>query len=352
MVREERGIPLSDLAHALGCRVHGDGGVRVERVAPLTTAGPGEISFLASPRLRDQLHQSRASAVIVRAEDVSGLAMAAVVTDNPHLAFARVARMLHPEPTPGAGIHPRAAVAEDARLGDGVHVGAGAVVESGAVLGDGCVVHANAVVGAGCVLGADVRVMAGAVLYAGCVLGNRVIIHGGAVIGADGFGYANDGGRWEKVPQLGRVVLGNDVEIGANTTVDRGALEDTVIEDGVKIDNLVQVAHNVHIGANSAMAGCSAVAGSTRIGRGVTVAGGAGIAGHLEVADGSVITGMARVTHSIREPGVYASGTPMAASRDWRRNAARFNQLDAMARRLRQLERRLAALQTDERKDS
>ncbi len=352
MVREERGIALSDLAHALGCQVHGDGGVRVERVAPLTTAGPGEISFLANPRLRDQLNRSRASAVIVRAEDASGLAMAAVVTDNPHLAFARAARILHPESLPGEGVHPRASVADDARLGGGVHVGAGAVVDSGAVLGDGCVVHANAVIGAGCVLGADARVMAGAILYPGCVLGDRVIIHGGAVIGADGFGYANDGGRWEKVPQLGRVVLGNDVEIGANTTVDRGALEDTVIGDGVKIDNLVQIAHNVHIGADSAMAGCSAVAGSTHIGRGVTVAGGAGIAGHIEVADGAVITGMARVTHSIREPGVYASGTPMAASRDWRRNAARFNQLDAMARRLRQLERRLAALQTDERKDS
>ncbi|MCS4505652.1 UDP-3-O-(3-hydroxymyristoyl)glucosamine N-acyltransferase [Arhodomonas aquaeolei] len=344
-------MTLRELAEATGCGLRGDGDIRIDRVASLGNAGPGAIGFFTGDRHRDELADTRASAVILR-EDAAGLVSAALIADNPHLMFARAARLLHPERERPAGIHPQACVAPEAQVDASAHVAAGAVVEAGAVIGPRCVIAANAVVGAASVLGADCRIMSAAVIYPDCRLGDRVIVHGGAVIGADGFGFARDGERWEKVPQLGRVILGDDVEIGANSTVDRGALDDTVIAEGVKIDNLVQVAHNCHVGAHSVMAGCSAVAGSTHIGRGVTVAGGAGINGHLHIADGTVVMGMARVTHDIRNADVYASGTPMATAREWRRNAARFNQLDAMARRLRELERRLAASEPDERKDS
>ncbi|WP_440995603.1 UDP-3-O-(3-hydroxymyristoyl)glucosamine N-acyltransferase [Arhodomonas sp. SL1] len=347
----EQGIPLQDLAERIGCELIGDGAARVRAVAPLTTGTPGAVSFLSDSRLRQELATTRATAVILRRRDAEGLHTAALLSDHPHLAFARAAQVLHPEPAHPAGAQPGSHVAADAVLEETAHVAPGAVVAAGARVGARSVIEANAVVGEGSRVGADCRIRACAVIYPGAVIGDRVIIHGGAVVGADGFGYARDGERWEKVPQIGRVVIGDDVEIGANATVDRGALEDTVIEDGVKIDNLVQVAHNCRIGAHSAMAGCSAVAGSTRLGRGVSVAGGAGIAGHLEIADGSVLTAMARITHDIREADAYASGTPMAPARQWRRNAARFNQLDSMARRLRELERRLENAESQQRKN-
>ncbi len=333
------GATLGELAALTGGRIEGDPGIRIVRVATLEPAGPDCIAFLANSRYRRFLDSTAASAVILAEADLDAACQPALVHDNPYLAFARVAQHLLPPPRDSKGVHPGALVADDVILGAGVGLSAGAVVEAGAVLGDGVIIGAGSFVGARCRIGAQSRLLPNVTLYADCVLGERTVVHAGAVIGSDGFGFANDAGAWVKVPQMGGVLIGDDVEIGANTTIDRGALEDTVIEDGVKIDNLVQIAHNARIGAHTAMAGCSGVAGSTQVGRHCTLAGGVGIAGHLQVADHTVITAHSWVTHDIREPGVYSSGTPMSANRQWRGNPGRFNQLDDMARRLRALEK-------------
>lgn len=343
----DTGVALEELATLTGGRPRSRGGVLIRRVARLQDAGEGDITFLANSRYRSELAATRASAVIVSPADADAVAGAVIIHDNPYAAFARISAHLNPEDLPPPGVAETACVAPDAALGDGAAVAAGAVVGAGARIGAGSVIGANTVVGDGAVVGRDCRLMANVTLYPGVRLGDRVRVHAGTVIGSDGFGFANDGGRWVRVPQLGSVVIGDDVDIGANTAIDCGTLGDTVIEDGVKIDNLVQIAHNVRVGAHTVMAGCSGVAGSTTLGPGCTIAGMAGVAGHLEVAGGTVVTGMSWVTHDVREPGVYSSGTPMAPNAQWRRNAARFNQLDGMARRIRKLERLVERL-TDE----
>lgn len=335
------GVTLGELAALTGGRVEGDPGTRILRVATLEAAVPGCIAFLANSRYRRFLNSTAASAVVLAEADLNAARQPALVHANPYLAFARVAQHLQPPPRDPRGVQPGAFVAEDVILGVDVSVAPGAVIEAGAVLGDSVIVGAGSFVGARCRIGANSRLLPNATVYADCTLGERAIVHAGAVIGSDGFGFANDAGTWVKVPQIGRVIIGDDVEIGANTTIDRGSLADTVIEDGVKIDNLVQIAHNVRIGAHTAVAGCCGIAGSAQIGRHCTLAGGVGVAGHLQVADHAVITAYSWVTHDIREPGVYSSGTPMSANRQWRRNAVRFNQLDDMARRLRALEKAL-----------
>ncbi len=334
-------LSLAELAERIGARLEGDPQARVRGVAPLDRAGPAQVSFLANPRYRGRLRHTRAAAVILRAEERPACPVGALVADDPYLAFARAATLFAPAPPARAGIHPAAAVAPGAEvhprawIGPGAVVEAGARVAAGAWIGPGCVLEEGAVVGEG------TRLVANVTLCHGVRVGRRCLLHPGVVVGSDGFGFARAGERWEKVPQLGSVVIGDDVEIGANTTIDRGALDDTIIEDGVKLDNQIQVAHNVVIGAHTAIAGCVGIAGSARIGRGCMIGGGAGIAGHIEIADGTVITAMSLVSHSIREPGVYSSGVPLQANREWRRNAARFAQLDRLARRLRRLERRL-----------
>jgi UDP-3-O-[3-hydroxymyristoyl] glucosamine N-acyltransferase len=335
------GVTLGELAALTGGRVEGDPDTRILRAATLETAEPGCIAFLANSRYRRFLSSTGASAVVLAEADADAARQPALVHTNPYLAFARIVGRLQPPPADPPGVHPGAVVAEGVVLGVGVSIAPGVVLETGAVLGDGVVVGAGSVVGAGCVIGAHSRLAPNVTLYPGCRIGERAIVHAGAVIGSDGFGFASDAGAWVKVPQIGRVVIGDDVEIGANTTIDRGSLDDTVIEDGVKIDNLVQIAHNVRIGAHTAIAGCCGIAGSARIGRHCTLAGGVGVAGHLQIADHAVITAYSWVTSDIRRAGVYSSGTPLSANRSWRRNAARFNQLDDMARRLRALERAL-----------
>ena len=327
------------LAERFGLGLRGDRSAVVEGVATLEAARPADLSFLANPRYRGRLADSDAGVVVVREEDAGACRGTALVAPDPYVAFARIAALFDPAPAARPGIHPSAVVdptariAADASIGPLASVGAGSEVGAGAVVGAGCVIGDGCVVGPGCDLGARV------VLVTRVRLGSRVRIHPGAVLGADGFGLAMDrpaGGEahWIKVPQLGGVVVGDDCEIGANTTIDRGTLGDTVLEDDVRLDNQIQVGHNVRIGAHTAMAGCAAVAGSTRIGRYCLVGGAAGILGHLELCDRVVVTAMSLVTHSIREPGEYSSGTPLMDNRSWRRSAARFKQLDALARRV------------------
>ncbi len=322
----------SELAARFGLELRGEDRA-VEGVGTLADATPAQLGFLANPRYRAQLAQTRAGVVVVREADADARDGTVLVARDPYVAFARIAALFERKPAQAPGIHPTAAVDASASvdpaasIGPHVSIGARSRVAAGAIIGPGCVIGEDCEVGEGCELQARVT------LLVRVRLGRRVRILPGAVLGGAGFGLAMDGGRWINVPQLGGVVIGDDCEIGANTTIDRGALEDTVLEEDVRLDNQIQIGHNVHIGAHTAMAGCSAVAGSARIGRHCLVGGGAGILGHLEVCDRVVITAMSLVTHSIREPGEYSSGTPLMDNRSWRKSAARFKQLDRIARR-------------------
>lgn len=331
---ERPSFSAAELAERFGLVLRGDADVTVAGVSTLARAGEHDLAFLANPRYRSQLAGSAAGIVVLRAEEADGHAGTALIAEDPYAAFARLAALFAPQESVVPGIHASAAidagaqVHPGAQIGPFVSIGARTVVGAGAKIGPGCAIGEDCSIGEDCELGARVT------LVTRVRLGKRVLIHAGAVLGADGFGLAMDGGRWLKVPQLGGVVVGDDCEIGANTTIDRGALDDTVLEDDVRLDNQIQIGHNVHIGAHTAMAGCSAVAGSARIGRYCLIGGGAGVLGHLELCDRVIVTAMSLVTHSIREPGEYSSGTPLMDNRSWRRSAARFKQLDALARRL------------------
>ncbi|MDI1252103.1 UDP-3-O-(3-hydroxymyristoyl)glucosamine N-acyltransferase [Thermomonas sp.] len=306
----------------------------VSGVAALEFAGQSEVSFFYGNRYRKYLEASKAGAIIIDATNAHLVKGLAIVASNPHAAFARIAALFDVKPARTTGVHPSAVVADDAivaataSIGPHASIGARSRIGAGTMIGPGCVI------GEDCQVGEDCELVARVTLVARVRLGQRVLIHPGAVIGADGFGIAMDHGHWIKVPQLGGVRIGDDCEIGANTTIDRGALGDTVLEEDVRLDNQIQVGHNVRIGAHTAMAGCSAVAGSASIGRHCLIGGGAGVLGHLEVCDRVVITAMTLVTHSIHEPGEYSSGTPLMDNRSWRKSAARFKQLDTLARRL------------------
>ncbi len=325
---------LAELAERFGLELRGDGATRIRGVATLAGAGEGQLAFLANPRYRRDLASTGAAAVVLAADDAADCPVPCLVARSPYVAFAKIAALFESSPAPAPGIHPSAVVAPDAvvhpsaEIGPLAVIGARCQVGAGAVIGPGCILGEDNVVGPGC------QLLARVTLVTRVRLGARVRIHPGAVLGAEGFGLAMDAGRWIKVPQLGGVVVGDDCEIGANTTIDRGALEDTVLEEDVRLDNQIQVGHNVRIGAHTAMAGCAAVAGSARIGRYCLVGGGVGITGHLEVCDKVTITAMSLVTASITEPGEYSSGMAVQDSRSWRRNAARFRQLDQLARRM------------------
>jgi len=332
------GFSLAELAARLDARVHGDAAARVERVASLAGAEAGALSFLANRRYRPALSSTRATAVILAPEFLDGCPTHALVCDNPYAAYARAAALLNPGVRHPGGRHPRATVADDASVADSAWIGANAVVETGARIGAGVFVGPGCEVAEQVTVGEDSRLVAMVTLCAGVRIGRRALVHPGVVIGADGFGIANDQGRWIKVPQLGAVVVGDDVEIGANTTIDRGAVEDTVVGDGVKLDNLIQIGHGVHIGAHTAIAACVAIAGSTHVGQRCTIGGAASLAGHIEVADDVHLTATSAVPNSISEPGTYSSGMPIQDNRSWRRNVVRLRQLDDMARRLKRIE--------------
>jgi len=325
---------LGEIATRFGLELRGDAATEIRGVATLTDAGPGHLGFLANPRYRAQLASTRADAIVLRAADADAFARAALVAPDPYVAFARIASLYERAPAASPGVHASAVVGEGARIAASASVGPHCVVDAEAEIGEGAILGPHCIVGRGSVVGAQSRLVARVTLVQDVKLGKRVLIHPGAVIGADGFGIAFAKDHWEKVPQLGGVVVGDDCEIGANTTIDRGALGDTVLEEDVRLDNQIQIAHNVFVGAHTAMAGCAAVAGSARIGRYCLIGGAAGILGHLEVADRVTVTAMSLVTHSIREPGEYSSGTPIQDNRAWRRNAARFKHLDEFVRRV------------------
>jgi UDP-3-O-[3-hydroxymyristoyl] glucosamine N-acyltransferase len=327
----------------VSARLEGDADCIIESVAALTHATRGAITFLANPRYKNSLLDSAASAVLVRESERDQLPMHAIVVDNPHVAFAHVAAWLYADDDVTAGIHPDATIDPQSQIHPTASVAAQCVIEAGVVVGPGCRIGPGCVIGKGVTLADDTRLVANVTICHSCVIGRRVILHPGVVIGADGFGLANDNGRWVKVPQVGKVVLGDDVEVGANTTIDRGAIDDTVIGTGVKLDNLIQVGHNVHIGDHTAIAACTAVAGSTHIGKGCAIGGCVGIVGHLEITDNVTITGMSHVSQSIPEAGVYSSGTPLEKNAQWHRNFVRLKQLDDMSRRLKNLEKQMDA---------
>lgn len=330
-------ITLGELAEKIGAQLRGDSTRVVTRVATLQAASGDAVAFLSDDRYRSFLSQTRAGAVILRSQDASYCPVAVLLTPNPHAAYARAAALLHPPPPAVYGIHPSAWVDPSAHISATAWVGPHCVVEAQATLAPGVVLGPGCHVGARAHIGADSRLVAHVTLCHEVHIGARALILPGAVIGADGFGFAHEHGRWLRVPQLGRVILGDDVEVGANTTIDRGALEDTVIEDRVKLDNLIQIGHNVRIGADTAIAACAGVAGSTHIGRGCTIADGVGIAGHLQIADDVHITAMSLVTKSINEPGRYSSSVPAMASHVWNRNLGRLRQLDKQSGRSRAL---------------
>lgn len=329
---------LAELAARFGGELIGDPQTIVRRVASLGSAAPGDISFLSHPRFRAQLDATRASAVIVGPAARDSTALPRIVCDEPVRYFASVSRLLNPEPSalPGiratAVVEAGASVAPDASIGAHCFVGAGAVIEPQAVLEPG------SYVGEGARIGRQSRLAPRAVVHAGCIVGARARISAGAVIGGQGFGLARADGRWTRIPQVGRVVIGDDVEIGANTTIDRGTLDDTVIEDGVKLDNQIQIAHNCRIGAHTAIAGCVGIAGSTRIGRRCVIGGAAMISDHISICDDVAISGGTVIAKSITEPGTYTGVFPFEAHRAWARNAARLRHLNELAERLRALE--------------
>ena len=335
---------LSALAERFGLELRGDGECRIAGVGTLGAANSDQLSFLSNPQYRSQLADSRAAAVVLRAGDADAHRGNSLIASDPYVAFAKIAALFDSAPAPSPGIHPSAIVASNARVHAGACVGPLCVIEPNAVVEEGAVLGPHCIVGERCVVGAQSRLVARVTLVRDVRLGKRVLVHPGAVIGSDGFGLAFDrsasgDGGWVKVPQLGGVRIGDDCEIGANTTIDRGAIDDTILEEDVRLDNQIQIAHNVRIGAHTAMAGCSAVAGSAKIGRWCLIGGGAGVLGHLEIADKVTITSMALVTHSIHEPGEYSSGTPIQDNRNWRRNAARFKHLDELNRRVQALEK-------------
>lgn len=332
---------LAELASRCGGEVRGDGSVRLRSVATIQNAGPGSIAFLANPHYRRFLASTGASALILAPADAEECTLPALLTSNPYLLYARVATLLAPAPAERSGVHPAAHVDPTARVAKDAWIGPGAVVEAGAEIGPHASVGPNCVVMEGAKVGEASRLTASVTLCRHVSIGKRTLLHPGTVIGADGFGIARDKTGWVKVPQLGSVRIGDDVEIGANTTVDRGALEDTVIEDGVKLDNQIQVAHNVRIGAHTAVAGCTAIAGSAVIGKRCMIAGGAGITGHIDICDDVTVTAMTLVSHSITEPGVYSGSLPMDTAQQWRKNSVRFRQLDSIARRVADMEKKL-----------
>jgi len=329
---------LAELAVRYGCELQGDPDATVDRVAALQEAGPGSVAFLANPRYRRHLATTRATAVVLDAASAAACPVAALVARNPYATFARIAQQLHPTPPMSAGVHPSAVVEPGAVVDPTASVGAHAYVAGGATVGPRASIGPGSIVLAGASIGADTRLIARVTVCERARLGARCIVHPGAVIGADGFGHAPDEDGYVKVPQLGAVVIGDDVDVGCNTTIDRGALGDTVICNGVKIDNLVQVGHNVRIGEHTVIAACSGISGSAVIGRRCMLGGMVGIVGHLEICDDVAVTGRTMVSSSIRRPGVYSSGLPADEARRFRRNAARFQRLDELARRVRRLE--------------
>ncbi|RUO22534.1 UDP-3-O-(3-hydroxymyristoyl)glucosamine N-acyltransferase [Aliidiomarina iranensis] len=335
-------MTLNELAAKIGAQVRGNGELVVTGIATLANAGPSQVGFLANDKYKNQLRDTKALAVIVHPNhDDAEVLENALISENPYLSYAYAAQAFDDTPKGSGAVDTQASVAESARLGKNVSVGPFAVISAGAEIGDDAVIGANCFVGENVKVGASTRLSANVTLYHKVVIGECCTLHSGAVIGADGFGWASENGKWVKIPQLGRVIIGNNVEIGANTTIDRGALDDTIISDNCIIDNLVMIAHNVQIGEGTALAGQTGIAGSATLGKNCLVGGQTGIAGHITVGDNVQIHGMTMVTKSL-EKGVYASSLPVVDQSTWAKSGARVRQLPELFLRVRAIEKKLA----------
>lgn len=332
---------LGDLANQAGARLEGDADCTINSLEPLQEAVSGGISFLSNKKYYKYLKSTKASAVILSQEFLAECPTHALVTDNPYLVFARIAELMFPRAVVQAGRHTSAIVAESAQIDASAWIGPGAIIEDKVEVGARAYIGPGCVVGQDSCIGEDTRLVANVSLCHGVKVGCRVLIHPGAVVGSDGFGFANDEGAWVKVAQLGSVRIEDDVEIGANTTIDRGAIKDTVIERGVKLDNQVQIAHNVYIGAHTAVAGCVGIAGSTRIGSRCTLAGGVGVVGHLEIGDDVHFSAQTLVTRSFPESGYFSGNLPAVPNTIWRKTIARIRQLDKIKQRMKYLEKQV-----------
>ncbi|MGB5132359.1 MAG: UDP-3-O-(3-hydroxymyristoyl)glucosamine N-acyltransferase [Steroidobacteraceae bacterium] len=332
-------ITLGELAVRYGLELSGDPGLTVQGIAALAAATPGSLSFCSSAKYRRQLAATQATAVVLAREMLAECPVAALVSPHPYAAYARIAADMHPVPAVAAGVAPGASIAGSAQVAASAWVGPNAVIGAGAVIGERCSIGPNCVIEEGARLGDDCRLQAGVTIGHHVTIGARCLFKPGAVAGSDGFGFAPSPDGFVKVPHLGSLRVGNDVEVGSNTTIDRGTIDDTVIDDGVKLDNQVQVGHNCRIGAHTVIAGCVGISGSTIIGRRCMVGGAVGIAGHLELGDDVVVTGYSLVSHSLPGPGTYSSGIPAIQAIDWRRTVARLRRLDALERRLARIER-------------
>ena len=344
------GTRLGELVERFGGQLVGNPNLEVQGIAPLDSADASHISFLSNSKLRALAAQSRAAALIVAPMDDTTVAASyegtRIVTTNPYAYFARVAQYFAAleETPPAAGVHPSAVVHESASIDPSAHIGPNVTVEAGAVVRAGAIIDAGCFVGRDAEIGEETRLFANVTFHARCRIGKRGILHSGAVIGTDGFGFAKENGVYIKIPQTGRVVLGDDVDVGANTTIDRGALADTIIEDGVKLDNQIQIGHNCHIGANTAMAGCVGVAGSAKIGKNCTFGGAAMVLGHLEIADNVHISSGSMVSRSVLEPGQYTGFYPLAKNAEWEKSAAIVRNLSSMREKIRTLEKQIKTL--------
>ena len=335
---------LADIVQRLGGRVMGDAKTGISQISTLDSAGAGQIAFLANAKYRKQLDASKASAVILSEADADATQLPRIVAANPYSYFAKLSAFLNPLHEYAPGIHPTAVIGRDVRISAQAYIGPHVTVGDGVNIGDGCVVMSGCGIGEGATLGERTRLYANVTVYHGCVIGNDVIVHSGVVIGADGFGIAMDEGRWLKIPQIGRVIIGDHVEIGANTTIDRGALDDTVIEEGVKLDNQIQIAHNVRIGAHTAIAGCVGIAGSATIGKYCRIGGSAGILGHLQIADHVEIASFTLIGKSITEAGSYAGIFPFSKNDEWRNNAVHLRHLGELVKRVKAMEKEIELL--------
>lgn len=334
-------ITLAKLAEKLGATVHGNGDVIVHSIASMNKAREGDITFLSNAKYRKQLAECQASAVIVKEADVEFCQSNALIMRDPYLGFALAAQALDTTPAPATDIAPSAYIAADAIIGKGVAIGHNAVIESKAVIADGAIIGSGCFIGQEAKIGENTKLWANVSIYHRVEIGKSCLVQAGTVIGSDGFGYANDRGTWVKIPQLGTVIIGDNVEIGANAAIDRGAIDNTIVESNVIIDNHIQIAHNVQIGSGSAMAGGTIVAGSTKIGKHCIIGGGSVINGHIEITDGVTITGMGMVMRGISEKGMYSSGIPLQPNKEWRKTATRVHKIDDMNKRLKAVEKKL-----------
>jgi len=332
-------IKLSDLADQFDLKQIGDAKHEISGVATLEKAESNQLTFLANSKYSSLLKTTQAGIVIISSKDSDNYHGNKLIAKDPYLAFAKIASLFQNNKVMYSGIHETAIIPESTKIAEGVIIGPYCVIGENAIINQGTILEAQVIIGNNCSIGSDCVIKSNVNIAYECQLGNRVRIHPGAVIGADGFGLARDANGWVKVPQLGAVTIGDDCEIGANTTIDRGTLSDTVLEKDVRLDNQIQIAHNVHIGEHTVMAGCSAVAGSAKIGKNCLIGGGVGIVGHLEICDNVTLQSMALVTHSITKPGSYSSVSPIQETKDWRKSAVRIKQLDKIARKLSKLEK-------------